>query len=356
MLETPRLLIRPFQAADASALYDYLSNPLVYRFEPGEPISLEKARELALKRSQNNDFWAVVLKDTGTLVGHLYFKQSDPAERLTWELGYIFNPACQSRGYATEASAALLRHAFEHFGMLRVVAHCNPENIASWRVMEKIGLRREGHHKKNVFFHRDANGEPLWTDTLDYALLREEFEPEQTASPRSLPTSFGMLRTWQPGDLESLVKYANNRNISANMRDGFASPYTAQNAQAFLAAVSRQDPVSFYAIATSDEAIGGIGVSLNTDVHRLTAELGYWLAEPYWGRGIATEAVLKFCDNAFERFGLLRIYAEPYATNSASCHVLQKAGFTLEGRLRQSVIKDGKILDQLLYAKLNENL
>jgi RimJ/RimL family protein N-acetyltransferase len=165
-----------------------------------------------------------------------------------------------------------------------------------------------------------------------------------------------MLRLWQPGDLPALLKYANNRNVSANLRDGFAFPYTTQNAQAFLTAVSRQDPLSFYAIATPDEAIGGIGVSLNTDVHRLTAELGYWLAEPYWGQGIATEAVLKFCDDAFERFGLLRIYAEPYASNSASCRVLQKAGFSLEGRLRKSVIKDGKILDQLLYAKLNQHL
>jgi [ribosomal protein S5]-alanine N-acetyltransferase len=170
----------------------------------------------------------------------------------------------------------------------------------------------------------------------------------------SITTSFGMLRSWKAQDAEALTKYANNRNISMNMRDGFAFPYTAENAHAFLEAVSRQNPVTFYAIATPDEAIGGIGVTINADVHRLSAELGYWLAEPYWGKGIMTESVLMFTDHIFEFFGLARIYAEPYANNAGSCQVLQKAGFVLEGRMRNNVIKDGQILDQFLYAKVKE--
>jgi RimJ/RimL family protein N-acetyltransferase len=174
MITTPRLLIRAFKEQDFKALFEYLSNPIIYRFEPGEPVSLEKARELAHERSQKNDFWAVTLKSTNELIGHLYFKQMEPNEFLTWELGYIFNPSFHNNGYATEASLALIRCGFEHWGIHRVIANCNPENVASWRVLEKVGMKREGYLRKNVFFRRDNNGSPIWTDTYEYAILNED--------------------------------------------------------------------------------------------------------------------------------------------------------------------------------------
>lgn len=153
------------------------------------------------------------------------------------------------------------------------------------------------------------------------------------------------------------MKHANNRKVWLNMRDAFPHPYTAASAQAFLEIVAAQNPVTFFAIATPEEAMGGIGVTLSQDVHRLTAEVGYWLGEPYWGKGIMTETVVEFTGYSFDRFGLFRIYAEPYADNAASCRVLEKAGYTLEGRLRASVIKDGRILDQFLYARVRpENM
>ena len=119
----------------------------------------------------------------------------------------------------------------------------------------------------------------------------------------AISTSFGMLRPWDAGDAPALAKYANNRKIWLNLRDGFPHPYTLDNAHAFLDAVSRQDPVTYLAIATPGEAIGSIGLTLNSDVHRLTAEMGYWLAEPFWGRGIMTEVIEKFVDFGFTRFG-----------------------------------------------------
>ena len=167
-----------------------------------------------------------------------------------------------------------------------------------------------------------------------------------------IPTSYGEIRTWSSRDADALVKYANNRNVWLNMRDAFPHPYTEASAQAFLDAVSRQDPTTFFAIATPTEAIGGIGITLNRDVHRFTAEMGYWLGEPYWGKGIMTETVSKFTEYAFECFPLVRIYAEPYANNSPSCRVLEKAGYVLEGRLRNSAIKDGRILDQFMYSQV----
>ena len=167
-----------------------------------------------------------------------------------------------------------------------------------------------------------------------------------------LETSFGTIRCWNDRDVDALVKHADNRNIWLNLRDGFPHPYTAESARSFLAIVGRQNPVTFFAIATSEEAIGGIGVTLNQDVHRLTAEMGYWLGESHWGKGIMTETISRFTEFAFKRFGLARIYAEPYVTNRASCRVLEKSGFALEGRMRSNVIKDKRILDQFLYAKI----
>ncbi len=179
MINTSRLLIRQFQEQDYISLFEYLSNPIVYRFEPGEPISLEKARVLTVERVPKTEFWAVVLRDAQKLVGHLYFKQIDPKEFLTWELGYIFNPAFQGKGYATEAAYALIRYGFENLGIHRVIAHCNPENVASWRVLEKIGMKREGHFRKNVFFHTAPDGSPLWIDTYAYAILKEDIKAAQ---------------------------------------------------------------------------------------------------------------------------------------------------------------------------------
>jgi RimJ/RimL family protein N-acetyltransferase len=176
MIETPRLLIRPFRPQDGPALFEYLSNPDVYRFEPGEPLSLARSMEIARERSKKNHFWAVIQKNTQQLVGHLYFKQIEPMQFLTWELGYIFNPVFHNNGYASESSSALIRYGFQQFGIHRVTAHCNPENIASWRVMEKIGMTREGVYKKNSFTRRDENGSPIWTDTFAYAILKSEVE------------------------------------------------------------------------------------------------------------------------------------------------------------------------------------
>jgi RimJ/RimL family protein N-acetyltransferase len=167
-----------------------------------------------------------------------------------------------------------------------------------------------------------------------------------------LTTSYGTIRFWEEDDVDALARYANNRKIWLNLRDGFPHPYTRQNARSFLEFVSGQDPITYYAIATPEEAIGGIGISINEDVHRLTAEMGYWLAEPFWGRGIMTETVIKLTDYVFEHFGLVRVYAEPYAYNTSSCRVLEKAGFVLEGRMRSSAIKDGQITDQFLYARV----
>ena len=160
------------------------------------------------------------------------------------------------------------------------------------------------------------------------------------------------LRAYEPGDVTSLARAANNPRVAAQLRDRFPHPYTEADARAWIAVVTAQQPVTSFAIATPHAVIGGIGLEPQPDVHRHTAELGYWLAEPYWRRGIATRAVQAFTEQSFVEYSLVRIYAFVFETNPASARVLEKAGFQLEGRLRSSVIKHGEHLDQLLYARL----
>lgn len=154
-------------------------------------------------------------------------------------------------------------------------------------------------------------------------------------------------------DIPSLVKYANNRKIWQNLRDGFPHPYTASDAEKFITSVVNSKPKTVFAITTEDEAIGSIGIVIGVDVHRFTAEMGYWLAEPFWGKGIMTEAVKFISEWAFHEFMLHRICATPFATNTASAMVLEKAGFELEGVIRLGAFKDEKVVDMFMYSLIN---
>ena len=165
-----------------------------------------------------------------------------------------------------------------------------------------------------------------------------------------------MIRSWCDADLETLQSYANNRKIWLNLRDVFPHPYTIEDARWWIEHTSQENPERSFAIASAEEPIGGIGLIFGDDVHRWVAELGYWLGEPYWGRGIMTGAVSLMTEYAFKKLPLNRIYAEPFANNLASIRVLEKAGFQREGTLRASVIKNGEILDQILYARLGEDI
>jgi RimJ/RimL family protein N-acetyltransferase len=157
------------------------------------------------------------------------------------------------------------------------------------------------------------------------------------------------VRSWQAADIPSLVAHANNRTIWRNLRDHFPHPYTAADGRRFLKNVRASTPETMFAIAVDRQAVGGIGYVLQRDVERVSAEIGYWLGEPYWRRGITTEALIAVTRYAVDRHGLTRLFALPFAWNAASCRVLEKAGYTLEARLRRSAIKDGEITDQCLY-------
>ncbi len=158
------------------------------------------------------------------------------------------------------------------------------------------------------------------------------------------------LRSWRSSDLDSLVRHANNRSVWINLRDRFPHPYTYSDGRRFLREARKMTPETFFAIAVDGEAVGGIGFVLQADVERVSAEVGYWLGEAFWGRGIVTEAVMAISRYAVERHQLTRLFAVPFAYNTASCRVLEKAGYVLEARLERSAIKDGVIVDQFQYA------
>jgi RimJ/RimL family protein N-acetyltransferase len=163
-----------------------------------------------------------------------------------------------------------------------------------------------------------------------------------------------LLREFRKGDEPSLVRHANNRNVWINVRDTFPYPYRQADARAWIRLASHDGLNQVFAIDVDGFAVGAIGIRPGTDVNALSAEIGYWLGEEYWNRGIATEAVVAMCNYGFNTLGMQRVYAEVFQWNDASMRVLEKAGFVREGVLRSSAIKDRKIIDQVVYAKIRE--
>lgn len=173
-LGSARLALRRFMPEDAEALYRYLSRPEAVAFEPYGPMDLAACRAEAARRAQDNAFWAVVLRDGRQLIGNVYLGALTPPALRTYELGYVFHPDYWHQGYATEACHVVMEYAFTMMGAHRITAQVNPENTASWRLLERLGLAREGLLRKNVFFRTDEAGFPVWQDTYLYAKLAED--------------------------------------------------------------------------------------------------------------------------------------------------------------------------------------
>lgn len=169
-----------------------------------------------------------------------------------------------------------------------------------------------------------------------------------------LKLSNSVLREWRPGDEESLVRHANNRAIWRNLRDAFPHPYTVADAEHWIKIANPTMPITNFAVVVDGEAVGGIGLVLKDDVFRRSAEIGYWLGEQFWGRGIVTEAVQAVTDYAFATFDVCRVSAGVFEWNPASTRVLEKAGYEFECRMRKSVTKDGQTIDELIYAMIRE--
>ena len=173
-LKTKRLIIRNFRDDDYLDLYEYLSDPVTYIYEPGQPISLKEAGKLCKERSKNNTFLAVELKKEKKLIGHIYFGKIEPEEYDTYEIGYIFNKKFHGHGYATEAAKKVIEYGFNEFGIHKIIANCDPKNKKSWKLLERLNMEREGKFRQKAFFRKNDKGEPMWHDAYSYGLLGGE--------------------------------------------------------------------------------------------------------------------------------------------------------------------------------------
>ena len=166
------------------------------------------------------------------------------------------------------------------------------------------------------------------------------------------------IRRWELSDARDLATALSNKKIQDNLRDGLPYPYTEQDGKEFISAmlVANENDTFAFAITVNGKVIGSIGAFRQGNIHRQTAELGYYIAEEYWGKGIMTEAVKQLCDYVFSNTDIIRIYAEPFAYNIGSCRVLEKAGFQYEGTLRSNALKNGNVFDMKMYSKLKTDL
>lgn len=172
-----------------------------------------------------------------------------------------------------------------------------------------------------------------------------------------LRTARLLLRPWSAGDEPALVRHAGNRNVSRTLRDAFPHPYTAADAHAWIESRSRDGgPTLDFAIVLDGEAVGGVGLKTRGDILRCSMEVGYWLAEPLWGRGLVSEAVSAVVEYAFATFPEVEVVqAHHIGSNPASGRVLEKCGFRLDGRLRRAAIKEGVVEDLLVYSRTRDD-
>jgi len=166
------------------------------------------------------------------------------------------------------------------------------------------------------------------------------------------------IRKWALSDAKELAAALSNKKVQDNLRDGLPYPYTEQDGTDYISAMlSADENETFaFAITVNEKVVGSIGIFRQGNIHRQTAELGYYIAEEYWGKGIMTEAVKQICGYVFDKSDIIRIYAEPFAYNAASCRVLEKAGFQYEGTLRSNAVKNGEVIDMKMYSLLKTEI
>lgn len=166
------------------------------------------------------------------------------------------------------------------------------------------------------------------------------------------------IRKWKLSDAKDLATVLSDKKVQDNLRDGLPYPYTEQDGKAYISSMldANENDVFAFAVETDGKAIGCISAVRQGNIHRQTAELGYYIAKEYWGKGIMTDAVNQLCDYIFTHTDIIRIYAEPFDSNIGSCRVLEKAGFKCEGTLRKNAVKNGKLLDMKMYSKLKNEM
>ena len=230
---------------------------------------------------------------------------------------------------------------------ISVLPEYRRHSVGTMLMMELFELLCKKGYKQTSLAVQQKNPAVRFYKGLGYEVIREN--DEEFIMMKKLGVK---LRSWKLKDTADLAVAINNKKVLDNLRDGIPFPYTEKDAEEFITETiaAEQDTQYSFAITYHGKVIGSIGVFRKDDVHRLSGEMGYYIAEPYWNKGITTTAVQQMCDYVFKNTDIVRIFAEPYAHNDASCRVLEKAGFQFEGVLRQNAIKNGQLMDMKMYA------
>ncbi len=299
-----------------------------------------------------------VLEKEGTIVAAAKINQKQEAayEKAAWRQAnapdsqvmvlhtLTVDPAFWGKGYGSEFVKAYESYALKHnCPYLRM--DTNEINSAARRLYRRLGYEESGI-VPCVF-----NGIPdVGLVCLEKTLSREHI--------RTCPAREFMLREWQTEDAEAIASAADNEKIAANLRNLFPHPYTLEDARQYVKGCMdrKEEGQITRAIVVDGRAVGSIGIFLMNDVYEKSGELGYWLAEEFWGQGIMTRAVTQLCREAFTKFDIIRIFAEPFAHNTGSRRVLEKAGFTCEGMMRKGIFKNGNVDSYCMYSLLREEI
>ena len=351
-IRTERLLLRPFRADDVDGVFSFSSDPQWGRYlEVPMPYSRRDAEEFVagavLFDAGAKLRWAIVHE--GHVSGFLNLMPSAG----TAEIGYGIARPLWGQGLVTEAVTAILRYGFDSLGLARIYAYAVVDNEASWRVMEKLRMQREGFLRR----HRMIRGEHV--DDVLYSIVRDDWSPpdEQTAGesaaegPPELRTDRLLLRPYRMADVDAVFEYGKDPEWGRYL--DVPQPYTRDSAQADVARAVLADPETapIWAIVHDGQVSGGISLTVYGPG---SAEMGYSLTRPLWGQGLMAEAATAVLAHGFEKLDLARIQASTDIRNEASWRVMEKVGMQRTGVARSNRLHRDTRVDDVLYAILRE--
>lgn len=327
------------------AVYDVVQHSIktVYpKYYPVEVVNFfceHHSKDAILKDIKNGD--VSVLKLEGKIIATGCFIENH-ITRV-----YVL-PEYQKKGYGTFIMKNIEAQIAKKYDKAYLDA-----SLSAAALYEKLGFSSVKHEKcpveNGVVLAYEIMEKELHKVSTDICYNGRKFVPKMN----SLECN---IREWKISDADNLAEILNNKKILNNLRDGLPYPYTRKDAEEYITTMLSSDKTKTFAFAitVNDQVIGSIGVFRCENIHFRTAEMGYYIGEPYWGKGLGTSAVKQVCSYIFQHTDIIRIFAEPFAYNTASCRVLEKAGFQFEGVLRSNAIKSGQILDMRMYSKIKE--
>ena len=352
-LRTERLLLRPFRSGDVDDVFTYATDPEWNRYLGlPEPYTRNMAEEFVAKAiladPAKNPVWAIVHE--GRVCGGIDLRIRRPGLA---EMGYSIARPLWGQGLMTEAVRAVIGHAFESMGIVRIQAYADSRNKGSWRVMEKVGMERNGLLPSNGAIRGES------VDDVLYAIVRGEWPAPQPPSsaepapeaPPELRTDRLLLRPYRMADVDDVFATASDPEWGRYIQ--VPAPYTPRDAEEFVARVVLTDPADNlrWAVVHEGRVVGNVDLTPGPEG---VAELGYALARPLWGQGLVTEAARAVLAHGFEAMSLVRIFAYAVPANAASLRVLEKLGMKREGLLRSHRQIRGEYVDDAFYSLLRD--